>query len=366
MEYFNLDLHIRSSQSSQTYTIEAHSPLGGDAQEDVNPDVQQWENTLADVTKTDASTHAVVTAGKLLFRALFPGRVEQCYVVSRSKLQDNQGLRIRLHFSDSALAALPWELLYDDNLADDFLALSLRSPVLRYLDNPIPITPLKIDGPIRMLLATAAPQDLRPLSIEEERDYILEALRPLCDEKLVIVECLHNTTKRTLQDQLRQGYHIFHFIGHGVPSGKNLCLENDHRQTDHLTALDLGRLLAGTPVRLALLNACQSAVPERTPNWSLGLRLARVGIPAVVGMRGAILDKAAVTFAREFYEAIASGNPVEAAITEGRKAVMSSAGGYCQDWSLPVLYMRSQEGRLFDPQNISSQQQYIQMNIALR
>jgi TonB family protein len=53
-------------------------------------------------------------------------------------------------------------------------------------------------------------------------------------------------------------------------------------------------------------------------------------------------------FAREFYCAIAEGSPVDAAVCESRKALFNEDFG--QEWATPVLYMRSQEGQLFDLQ----------------
>ena len=56
--------------------------------------------------------------------------------------------------------------------------------------------------------------------------------------------------------------------------------------------------------------------------------------------------RAAKIFAREFYCAIADCNPVDAAVCESRKALFNEEFG--QEWATPVLYMRSQEGALFE------------------
>jgi hypothetical protein len=66
-----------------------------------------------------------------------------------------------------------------------------------------------------------------------------------------------------------------------------------------------------------------------------------------VAMQYEVTDKAAIEFSRDFYEAVADGLPVDAAVAEARTAVsMKSA----LEWGTPVLYMRSPDGRIFDVQ----------------
>jgi pyruvate/2-oxoglutarate dehydrogenase complex dihydrolipoamide acyltransferase (E2) component len=73
--------------------------------------------------------------------------------------------------------------------------------------------------------------------------------------------------------------------------------------------------------------------------------LVRRGIPAVVAMQYQITDEAAIEFSRAFYEALADGWPVDAAVTDARVAVSMDS---MLEWGTPVLYMRSPDGRLFD------------------
>ena len=70
-------------------------------------------------------------------------------------------------------------------------------------------------------------------------------------------------------------------------------------------------------------------------------------------MQYEITDYAAIEFSRDFYEAVADGMPVDAAVTEARRAVSFSSN---LEWATPVLYMRSKDARIFDikkdhPQN---------------
>ncbi len=64
-------------------------------------------------------------------------------------------------------------------------------------------------------------------------------------------------------------------------------------------------------------------------------------------MQYPITDQAAVEFTRGFYESLADGLPVDAAVAEARKA-MSIAVTDSVEWGTPVLFMRASDGVLFD------------------
>jgi non-specific serine/threonine protein kinase len=70
----------------------------------------------------------------------------------------------------------------------------------------------------------------------------------------------------------------------------------------------------------------------------------------VIAMQFEITDGAAIAFAQWFYAAIASGYPVDAALTEARKAIY--AQGHGVEWGTPVLYMRAPDGRIFDIEQV--------------
>lgn len=125
-------------------------------------------------------------------------------------------------------------------------------------------------------------------------------------------------------------------------------MSNDDGGTYELTAANLGRLLAGHhSLRLAVLNSCEGARTGAELFSSAGANLIRRGIPAVVSMQYEIPDRAALEFSRSFYESIAEGMPVDAAIQEARQAMNFALRG-TSEWGTPVLYLRSPDGRLFD------------------
>ncbi len=101
-------------------------------------------------------------------------------------------------------------------------------------------------------------------------------------------------------------------------------------------------------LRLVLLNVCEGGRgSDRDVFSSTASILVRRGIPAVLAMQYDITDRAAIEFSHAFYEALVEGLPVDAAVTEARKAV-SVALPDTMEWGTPVLYLRASDGRIFD------------------
>ncbi|HEU5198190.1 MAG TPA: CHAT domain-containing protein [Ktedonobacterales bacterium] len=297
---------------------------------------------------------AVQDFGRALFEALLEGDLRSFYYESkRDATRQGRGLRVRLHIRAAELAALPWEYLYDPRVPD-YLCLSRGTPLVRYLDLPHPIEPLTIEPPLQILAMMAGPNDQPALDTARERERMRKALEPLEQRGLLTLTWLEGQTWRDLQRAMRGGpWHIFHFIGHGAFDRRAdegaLALADDDGQTYLIHATPLGRLLAnhGT-LRLAILNACEGAKGgQRDLFSSTAATLAQRGIPAVLAMQYEISDHAAIELTRAFYESLADGLPVDAALAEARTAISLSVQNSLE-WGTPVLYLRAQDGVLFD------------------
>ncbi len=297
---------------------------------------------------------AVQDFGQALFAALFAGDIRSRYDVSLTKAHaQNHGLRVKLRILDPRLAALPWEFLYDADQGE-YVCLTGETPIVRYLELPRPPRPLPVQLPLRVLGMVANPQDLQPLDAARERQRMARALQPLQAAGLVELTWLEGQTWRDLQRAMRRGpWHIFHFTGHGrfdpqADEGQ-IALADDEGYARYLSATGLGRLLSGhRSLRLALLNACEGAHSGGQDIFSSAASiLVRRGLPAVVAMQYEITDAAAIEFARAFYEALADGYPIDAAVTEARKAI-SLAVNNTVEWGTPVLFMRAPSGALFE------------------
>ncbi|MEZ4769130.1 MAG: SUMF1/EgtB/PvdO family nonheme iron enzyme [Caldilineales bacterium] len=261
-------------------------------------------------------------------------------------------MRLKLRFASPDLAALPWEFLYDTRRGQ-FVSLSVHTPLVRYIDLPHPPRALHIAPPLRILGMVAGPDDLPDLDIAAEKERVQRALAGLMEAGLAELVWMAGATWRDLQRAMRRGpWHIFHFVGHGAfdrAAGEGLVMFcDDQGNARPLRASELGRLLADHwTLRLAILNACEGARGSDHDLFSSTASiLVQRGLPAVLAMQYEITDRAAVELSRAFYEALADGLPVDAAVAEARKAV-SLAISNTVEWGTPVLTMRAPDGVLF-------------------
>ena len=303
---------------------------------------------------TTTESDAVGNFGKELWEALFDDEVLARYeatqvVVANSK--PPKGLRLKLSFASPELAALPWEYLC--NPAGDFVALSVGTPLVRYIEMDKIMSPIEVEPPLRILGMAVSPKDLPALDLDQERHRLDAAVQGLVGEGRIELHWLEGGTRRGLQEALQAGpWHIFHFIGHGgYDELKNegiLVLEGEDGLSRRLSARDVGILLGDhDPLRLAVLNSCESARADRADVFSsTAATLVRRGTPAVVAMQYEITDDAAIEFSRSFYHAIAAGLPVDGSVAEARKSVAGELPDTLE-WGTPVLFLRAQDGVLF-------------------
>ncbi len=307
--------------------------------------------------------------GAALFDAVFREDVLSCFRRSLDMATAaGKGLRIRLRLAETPeLADLPWESLRDRGRGV-YLALSRETPLVRYLDLPEPADTLRPEIRLRVLAVIASPSDYPPLDVEREYNNLKTALADLEARKVVTVDRLEPATVDALQQQLlRHEYHILHFLGHGAfdaEAGDSVLLLNGPNGRGEAVSGETFATLFGDQrsLRLALLNACEGATSgESDPYSGVAQRLVRGGVPAVIAMRSAISDKAAIALARSFYGALAAGAAVDAAMAEARKTLYS--GGFEGEWATAVLYMRAADGQLWRP-DPAARQRRVKMALA--
>jgi formylglycine-generating enzyme required for sulfatase activity len=292
--------------------------------------------------------------GARLFEAVFGRQVGLLFQRSLDRALDQEmGLRLRFRLDEvPELADLPWEYLYDTK-RDHFVALSDRTPIVRYLAVEQPQAPLEVSPPLRILVVVSDPSDLPPLNVEEEWHRLRRALVNLEDRGLVVLERLENPTLVSLMHRLRkgEGVHVLHVIGHGYFSASDnegvLIFEDEAGKSQQVPAENLATVLQNhDPLRLVFLNTCKSAAGERAAPFSgVAQKLVQQGLPAVVAMQIEISDAAALDLAHEFYAALADGCPVDTALTQAR--IRLKIGGSDLEWGTPVLYSRAPDNRLF-------------------
>ncbi len=109
--------------------------------------------------------------------------------------------------------------------------------------------------------------------------------------------------------------------------------------------------LIGSHLQLVVLSACETGKRDAQNLWSgVVSALTEAEVPAVVAMQFSIWDKAAITFAHDFYQIIAAGLPLDYAVSEARRAIFNlcnplkdhnDRSKYWRDWGVPVLYLQT-------------------------
>jgi formylglycine-generating enzyme required for sulfatase activity len=361
--YFNFDLLIeRAGEKYRARVID--SPVGTALTEfDLPLSDLQLENYILRMGQSrrglrqpfdSGELQAIKQCGESLFDAVFSGDIHTCFVMSRELAREQgKGLRIRLHIEVPEFHDYPWELLYNSK-TNQFLALSNDTPVIRYFELPFPEHPLSLKPPLKMLVMISSPEGFPPLDVEEEWNKLTSALQPLVECGMIVLERLVRPTLGDLQKALRRDdFHIFHFIGHGkfITHRQDgvLLLEEDmnERRGRPVSGQYLGILLHDhQSLRLVVLNACEGArTSQSDPYAGVAQSLVQQGIPAVIAMQFPIFEDSAIKFANEFYGAIADEFPVDAAMSEARKAIFTT--GNETEWATPVLFMNAPDGKIF-------------------
>lgn len=295
--------------------------------------------------------------GRGVFRSVFTDvpSIQRIYERSKGAAQD---LRIKLRIEAADLAGLPWEYLYDEDDMPGFV--SLTRPIVRYLETAGGVGRMGVKGPLRILgmIADPSTSEWPKLNVVKERDRINKGIDALQHEGKVDFQWVPGGSGRDLMKKLLEGeWHIFHFIGHGgveeaLPgagtSGFVVMVDEDGKPVKKF-ASDLAMMLTGAKrsLRLIVLNCCESArinVGDRFGNPAIGLM--KTGwLPAVVAMQFPITDSAAISMSEGFYAALAGNRPIDDALTLARKFIQEKSR---VEWGIPVLYMRSPDGRIFD------------------
>lgn len=367
LEYLDFEVEIRPGAEGGNTVEVLRSPAGEVSDSLQLPyDDLQLENRLQAIEIALLSSRpgrrrianpaqqGVEEFGGDLFDSLFTPRIRSALEISReAAASQRKGLRIKLRCESPALSSLPWEFLYDRDRCE-YLCLSSNTPVVRYLEVARRVRRLKVTPPLNVLAMVCSPNSLDPLDVAAERARIDQAVSRLADAGLVRLHWLEGQTWRNLQQALFQpNWHVFHFIGHGrfdkAKGEGTLMFAAEDGGPDAISATEAGLLLGdSSELRLTVLNSCEGARSDTEDTFSsTAASLVRSGVPAVLAMQYEISDSASIELARCFYEAVATGLPIDAAVGQARKAIRLALPNSFE-WATPVLYMRSGDGALFD------------------
>jgi hypothetical protein len=317
---------------------------------------------VADIAGADDTSASEV--GDLVFDCL---AADPTFLRNWSEIRgatEMRRLRLRLDSSAPELHLIPWELIRDTSSEQiaHHIAASTATPFSRYLagtwqpGNPV------LKRPIRMLLAIAAPEDLSDygmaaIDINVEARILLDVLDDVDQVDVTVMS--EPCTLAVLERELRNGYHILHFVGHGgflddADSAFLIMADEENRAapiTESAFAEMLARRLADTEqhredkLRLVYLSSCQSATRSETDAFrGIAPSLVAAGVPAVIAMQTLMEVRSAQLFSREFYLQLLKHGQVDLACNEARSTLISSGHGTV---GVAVLLMRLRSGLLF-------------------
>jgi energy-coupling factor transporter transmembrane protein EcfT len=319
------------------------------------PDEQARLKALGLWNTGGISREAPRIVGQKLYAALCRSRsgAEALKVVREAARSQGRPLSYVLRFPSDAveLAALPWEALWDERQA---VLLSRGGRDIdsceRYLNLDIALSPPIPSGRKLHVLAlsphTGIPQNVR----DEERDARLKSWEMLKEQGLLEWDEISPVTVVSLDNWMRQNTvpDIVHYYGHGIyRNGQGSLLFDSHEQPgqpDMISASRLAAILGG--IRLIMLFACQSAMVA-TSESDIGLLTGvapalSVVSEIVVAMQLTTRISAANRFSEIFYEELARGRSVQAAVADARRSLYVTEGDG-MSWYVPTLYIRTRE-----------------------
>ncbi len=248
---------------------------------------------------------------------------------------------------------LPWECLYHPSLG--FIAKHIDYTLYRRISvasNPLPI------GPLKILLFTIHQTSQRQihLDIDIETQQIRSALTPFINAGMVDFYAPIAGYFSTLTELLaKKIWHLVIISGHGLLKNEqtSLVFSNEIGKTKLVTGNDLAKIFNNSKVRCVVLATCKSG---QLVTDNLIDPLIKIGIPNIIGMREALIDRAAKVFIQALCINLAQQKPINLAVQAGRCAMTNLLSPneiwdtiddcLAEQWSLPILF--SSEPRLIN------------------
>jgi hypothetical protein len=181
-----------------------------------------------------------------------------------------------------------------------------------------------------ILILTANPKQTKPLQLAQEVRDIQEGLQRSSNCRAFRLEQRWAVRSRDVQRALLDANpQILHFSGHGFGE-EGLAFEDESSDIKWVDADALAGLfqLFADQLECVVLNACYSAIQAQAICQF---------VPAVIGMKQAIGDRAAIEFAVGFYDAIGAGRSIEFAYQLGCRAIRMA--GIAENLT-PVLHQK--------------------------
>ncbi|MEM7554478.1 MAG: CHAT domain-containing protein [Cyanobacteria bacterium P01_A01_bin.84] len=286
--------------------------------------------------------------GISMWRWIFEDEILSSLERSRGiAMGQNTRLRFLFEIRDPDLIALPWEIMQRQagrsamSISQHLLFSRTTSEV-----EPLP-SDLPKDPALNILLVLGEDENLQ---LDEEAATLGRTLSngtAVGNMSYGYAPCMVKTLVKPTPQELiteleTQAYNVFFYAGHGLPNPDGGLLFLDSGST--LNGIELSQALTRTGVKLAVFNACWGAQPaavnhQAIPRSSLAEVMIRQGVPAVLAMRDQIADHESHTFIQAFSQALRARKPIDEAVADARKQLLTIYKFNQPAWTLPVLYL---------------------------
>ena len=305
-------------------------------------------NALEEIGSIMGEVFLPGTVGEALTRILTKARSQTIYVEFAVDLTECPDLR-----------GLPWEGLRHPGVDGP---LALHPLVVFYRLAVASPTPRRVEGPLRIVVAIAAPLDGEPkLDYESELRNIVTSVRE-AKAGGAEVRIVTFATTAEIKKALGMGdVHVLHISCHG--SAGRLVLEDENggaRLVDARTLIEEA-IPPGKMPPVICLSACDTNVTDRPNNLpAVADELVSSGAPAVIGTETSVSDRyATLVFARVYAELAKATEPDPAtALAAARRQVLRACENsersrdrheqVLSGWSVVTIQAASSRKALFD------------------
>jgi len=359
LSYVDFDIWLRhipkTDRAPSRIAARAACDLAGEVTRIYSFDLRLCQEVAARVESSEATDPDVQRAGdqlgSLLLSTATDGgpSVRELFHTAYSS-RDTDGLRIRLRCESELIRMLPWEFARITTASDEIAAPLVLDPSLSLVRHEemarrLVVPRLGHELVIAFVNAgSAGGSNYAPLKPE-----LPDIPRRFGSRWVDVVHVDPN--RQSLEHELRAGSRVdvFHFSGHGEPTGLVLNYA-DQDGTDKLTGAQLAAFLERTGVQLAVLSACHSSSALSADGGGVAHALVESGVPIVVAMQHKVGAVHAMAFVETFYEVLFSGATVDEAVTRARLRLVK----FGFDYGRPVLYHRSSRGAFLTPEDPST------------
>jgi len=316
----------------------------------------QKPNSRPDLMRLGRELYRWLDGKEGWLRRAFEAESDPTLVLDLIQTSDARGLNPKTEKVALGLAHLPWELLAD---GDGFL-LERQDitvlPVRRVQARQTPVIGQQ-NRPLRLLFMATAPDypGIAPLQFEQEEADILEATQtqPLA---LIVEESGSVAELADLVQSYPDDYFdVFHLTGHGLiyteaeygfllkGTGRRIAdhtpcftTEDELGNLQLTTVDDLARAFRNRFPRVIFLSGCHTGqLSNQGTVPSMAQALVKRGAAIVLGWARPVYDQTAIVAAKALYQALATGESVEAAVQLAQQQMIAQQ---CPDWHLLRIY----------------------------